>query len=658
MQTQVTNNKKSSHKAKVKKKETNMQLDLSKLFQYKFMIQNQFRVYGPSKSRISLLAKEGATQPLLASIDPKTWDAEFKIREELEFLANPELIKYLEKHNITDPIQRLLKDVANHEIGHWAFPKNSKFGCPYDRPKYYLSFISPIFDELKKSGQFDVAKCKVLSKRLANAISDVIDNFNVATVLNENNKQFCGQFLFWYLQGQEVGQYSPEYSFFVKMNMALIGSSDDYRLLQRFMFESPELGQAVSRLEKIFTSSAILDMDSWENLARAYTREVLRFLEDEPPQHQYSAGDKTAKPMQGGDQDQSGQGSGQQGDQSDQDTGHGTQDTESGTPDTEPGNGEKDQATGPGKEELGKELDSKEKEQIMMGRSAGQGIPFYIKTEEALDAYYNGLAKRIKIKTPEGSLPQARYPLIPLVRERFDPTVHSIEDAHSGKLFVDPVRRRLIPSVIKSRIEVDIPLRKEKRNLPEFLCALLDSSVSMMGQGNKAIVPWGDQSFYHYGLLTFWGILRYFELERISTRMKISGAIFSDVTLEAKGIAELKKLLLNPTTGGTRLDIRKVMDALANSKQAVFSMISDGDILNWDSIKEEFIKLARKHQFFMIQIGKHSDTSRDLLSAGFTVKQVDGYSDIAGLAIDLTREGYHGAIRKNLEKEATKYKNW
>jgi hypothetical protein len=654
MQTQVPNNKKSSNKAKVKKPETNMQLDLSKLFAYKFMIQNQFRVYGPSKSRITLLSKEGAPRPLMASIDPKTWDAEFKIREELEFLHNPELIKYLEKHNITDPIQRLLKDVSNHEIGHWAFPKNSKFGCPYDRPKYYLSFISPIFDELKKSGQFDEAKCRALSKRLANAISDVIDNFNVATVLNENNKQFCGQFLFWYLQGQEVGQYSPEYSFFVKLNMALIGSNDDYRLLQRFMFESPELGNAVSRLEKIFTPSAILDMDSWENLARAYTREVLRFLEDESPQHQYSAGDKTAMPMQGGDQEQesSGQGSGQQ--DTEPETGNGEQDTEPETGNGEPDTGHGTQDT---EEELGKELDSKEKEQIMMGRSAGQGIPFYIKTEEALDAYYNGLAKRIKIKTSEGSLPQARYPLIPLVRERFDPTVHSPEDAHSGKLFVDPVRRRLIPSVIKSRIEVDIPLRKEKRDLPEFLCTLIDSSGSMMGQGNKAIVPWGDQSFYHYGLLTFWGILRYFELERISTRMKISGAIFSDVTLEAKGIAELKKLLLNPTTGGTRLDIKKVMDALANSKQAVFSMISDGDILNWDSIKEEFIKLARKHQFFMIQIGRHSDTSRDLLNAGFRVEQVNGYSDIAGLAIDLTREGYHGAIRKNLEKEATKYRN-
>jgi hypothetical protein len=172
------------------------------------------------------------------------------------------------------------------------------------------------------------------------------------------------------------------------------------------------------------------------------------------------------------------------------------------------------------------------------------------------------------------------------------------------------------------------------------------------------IVPWGDESYYHYGLLTFWGILRFFELEKISTRMKITGAIFSDVTLEAKGIAEVKKLLLNPTTGGTRLNIRKVMDALANSKKAVFSMISDGDILNWDSIKDEFMALARKHQFFMIQIGQHSSTSRDLLNAGFRVEQVNGYSDIAKLAIDLTREGYHRAIRKNLEKEATKYRNW
>ena len=676
-----------------RKPEQSFQLDPSKMSQYRFMIENRFRTYGPSKSRISVRTKEKTPYPLLAGINPDNWDVDFTMRESLAFRKNPDLIKYLEKHNITDPIARMLMNVADHEIGHWEYPRGSFFGCPYDKPTYYTSFIEPIYEELKTSGKLSDSACKSMSQRLSNAVSDVIDNHNVAGKLAERSKPYTGQVLFWYLQGQENSRYTDEYTLFVKLNLALFGNKDDYNLIEKFMSESKEMGDAVSRLIKVFSTSAIYDKDQWEMLARAYAREAIKFLTEDKPKHQYSGGDGTARPSKGksgkGKQDKKDGQSQDEGEEDQDRNGGNTQGEDQGEKENEEGESESDsessgeqgeeesddedgQGSGSnGKEEneesdkdgkteveLGKELSGQDIEKIMGGRKAGKGIPFYIKTEEALDAYYRSLAKRIKIKVSAGKLPSAHFKIVPIVREPYDPEVHSAEDAETGKLYYSPAQRRMIPSVVKARLAIDVPIRKEKRNMPDFVFSLIDSSGSMMGQGDRLIVPWGDKSYYHYALLTYFGILRFFELEGLLHKIKVSTAIFSDVTLGAKGLKDVKNLLFNPASGGTRLDLRKVMDVVGQKQDAMFSMISDGDIGNWDSLKDEFIQLARKHQFFMIQIGGESQTSTDLRSAGFDVHTVSSHADIVRLAIDLTTKGYRQTIAKKLEKESKKYRNW
>jgi len=685
------------NKSGFRKQEQSFQLDPSKLSQYRFMIENRFRTYGPSKSKISVRTNKKTSYPLLAGINPDNWDVDFTMRESLTFRKNPELIRYMEKHNITDPIARMLTNVADHEIGHWEYPRGSFFGCPYDKPTYYTSFIEPIYEELKNTGKLSEGMCKSMSQRLSNAVSDVIDNHNVAGKLAERSKPYSGQVLFWYLQGQENGRYTDEYTLFVKLNLALFGNKDDYNLIEKFMSESKEMGEAVSRLIKVFTTSAIYDKDEWETLARAYAREAIKFLTEDKPKHQYSGGDGTAKPSKGkkekgkgkqdekdgqsqdeGEEDQdknsgSAQGedqgekeneegesesdsesSGEQGEEeSDEEEGQGSEGNKEGEEENE--DNDKD---GKGEVEPGKELSGQDIEKIMGGRKAGQGIPFYIKTEEALDAYYKSLAKRIRIKVSAGKLPSAQFKIVPIVREPYNPEIHSAEDAETGKLYYSPTQRKMVPSVVKTRLAIDVPIRKEKRNMPDFVFSLIDSSGSMMGQGEKRIVPWGDKSYYHYALLTYFGILRFFELEGLLHKIKVSTAIFSDVTLGAKGLKDVKNLLFNPASGGTRLDIRKVMDVVAQKQDAMFSMISDGDIANWSSLKDEFIQLARRHQFFMIQIGGESQTSTDLRSAALNVQTVSSHEDIVKLAIDLTTKGYHQTIARKLAQESKKYRNW
>jgi len=606
-----------ARRGRFSKSEQSFKLDASKIPEYRLMLGEQFRVDGPSKSRVSLFSRKEHESPVSAHIDPDNWDAEFVVRENLAFVRNPELLKYLEKRNITDPVRETLVDVANHEIGHWEFPRGSGFGCPFDKPSYYICFVEPIHDELKAAGRFGDDFCKAMSYRLANAVSDVLNNFHVATSLSERDYEFSGQTLFWYLQGQECGRYSMEFSLFVKLNLALFGSNEDSALLSRFMHKNKDVGAAVSRLAKIFTLDHVRNRSEWEHLAREYAKEAVKFIEENKSRHQYSAGDNA------------------NGSESRQLFGR--------------------KGTGEGKE-VGDDLTSDDIEKIMLGRDAGQGIPFFIKTTKALDAYYRGLAKRISISTDQGKLPSAKFPIIPLLREPYDPNIHSPEDVSTSKLYVDLRTRKCVPSVVKSRLSIEIPMAKEKRHLPDFVLMAIDSSGSMMvGSGNKKITPWGDTSYYHYALLTFYGILRFFELESVLHKIKIGGAIFSDATLAASELGEVKALLLNPVTGGTSLDLQKVMGAMHNSEGAVFSLISDGYIVNWNEIKADFIAFARRHKFFMIQIGADSPTSTDLRNEGFVVRRVDSAADVVGLAINLTANGYRGVVRDELGREAKKY---
>lgn len=641
--------------------------DNARLFAYRTMIESIIRREGPSKSRIRVKAEENHSQPISAGIDPDTWDVNFTIRQGLAFEESAPLRRFLGTLGISDAVGEALRDVTFHEIGHWEYPKLSGFGCPFDKPLYYTTFVEPIHEELIRSGKFQPEECKALSMRFANAVTDVIDNFNVSSARNARRQAFSGQSLFWYLQGQENGgAYSKEYSLFVKLNLALFGNKHDLALLRGFIDPSADLGQAVKRLALAFspasadTASPMLSRSHWERLARVYTREAIKFIEpgEDQSNFQYSAGSG----MPGQPQPQSGQ-------QGGEGQGKGKEDKKDG----------KDGKGGEQKPEQkpGEDLKKGDKEKIMMGRKAGQGIPFYINTTEGLDAYYSGLSKRIPIKA-SGKLPAAQMPLVPLLYDPYDPEVHDQRDISMERLTLDPARRAVIPSVAKNWLPVDIPIRKEKRNLPDFVMALIDSSGSMMwGGGNKTIAPWGDQSYYHYALLAFYGLLRFFDTERILHKMGVSAAIFSDKTLSASGLDEVKKLILNPVSGGTSLDVAKVMESLRGRSNVLFSMISDGEIGNWNDttawtidpvtgqskqepvkgIKDEFIALAKRNQFFMIQIGRKSRASMDMEAAGLAVHYVATHKDIVKLAIDLTVQRYRAAIASGAAGEAKKYRN-
>ncbi len=730
----------------------NMALNPERIYEYKLMVEEQFRRYGPTKSRIVVKTKKKAASPLIAGIDSNNWDVKFVIDEGLRFREDPELLKYLERRNVVDPVKELLRTVAYHEMGHWEFPRGTQFGCPYDKTRYYASFIEPIHEELKNSGKnFSDGFCKAMSGRIANAVMDVIDNYNMANSFAKIKEDTAGQMLFWYLQGQEGGNYDAEYSMFVRLNLSLFGEKEDANLLRRFFLRENEVNKSVANLEKVFTPKAIYSKEKWEELAREYTKEAIKHLKaDETPTHQHSPDDRSAKGRKNegggeGEEGERGKGDGPKGgagqgseegetaeadgeagegeggseagkegeEEGGEETGDSGEDSgekegdeegeskggseqegeeegegegsgsgkdseqegeegkgEGGAEEKEDGEGEKpdeedeeDKKIGFGGVELGSDLSPDDIEKIMGGRALGgkgmspKGVPFYIKTDEALDAFYRHLAKGIPLKA-EGKLPAGNFPIIPETRERFDPEVHSFEDADGGKLFFDPMARVLAPSVVKTRMNIGIPIRKEKKGLPDFVFSLIDSSGSMwQGGGRKELVPWGDESYYHYALLTFWGLLRFFEMERMLHKIDISAAIFSSTTLDQKGLKEVKKMLLNPASGGTEIDMAAIIANLRGRQNAVFSFITDGGICNWGKVKQEFIEIAKRNQFFMIQIGDYKQTANELTEEGLgkQIYFVNKPKDIVNLAIDLTVKRYRAAVEKSAEKDKKRF---
>lgn len=679
-------------------------LDLGRVEMYWDMLRALVSKYGPTKAK-PLPSLEDQKQPVSAHITPeKNWEITVKMKRDVSFRADRKLDQFLDKMGIVDPFQEVVKDVTCHEIGHWQFPRGSGVGCPYDNYYYHEYILDPAYEELKASGMFDDRLCKAFAKRIANCVMDIIDNF---MVFKHSNASVTGkgQMLFWYLQGQLNKEYTAEYTLFVKANLAIWGHALGERLLGQFftkMFENngsnealnkqlstisqiveelippdqtgdrnecvrllnafcrgtyqdrgweyprdvrAELGVATQILKRLFTEENMLDRERWKALTRLYTKLAIPYLkeseaEDMPPT---SAGDESGEqgePMdaQGGGQDM-------------------------GDPDdSQPAEDDSSSPFGP--------LSNEDKEKIMDERKKnGEPMPHYLDKVEALHALYSSLSRRVVILPKEGSLPSANLPFLPVTRRRFDEEIDDIAQADFGRLFLDPRNRRLLPSTVTHRHSVSLPLEEDLQGFPDVAFALLDASGSMWGDGDKTMIPWGDESGYHYAVLTFYGMWKQLEYMQLLHKVHFSAGLFNTNTTTASGLEQCKKLLMTPSSGSTNLDMVKIREMIGGRTGVLFPFISDGDIDNWTSVKDEFIEIARKQQFFMVQVsvptfwggtmtnagGGHSNASLDLQNAGLKVQVVKSYEDVVGLIIDLTAKTYESLIHAKMERQAKKY---
>ncbi len=619
-------------------------LDSQNMDSYWRMLYSLLEKYGPSTGMCELVA-DAKAKYLKTSIDPANWNTKIVVPANLSFRSDKLLERFLWKMSIKDPFGELISDVGKHEFGHWELPRGSGFGCPMDNKLHHELFLQPVFEELMESGKFSEGGCKGWARRIVNAVEDIIDNYNVF-VNSRAGTIGNGQVLFWYLAGQAGGTYSSEYTMFVKCNLMFMRNRGEATgLLGQFFAKygqdngrasvgvEKEIGESVSRLRGVLTHEKLLDKGSWEEIARAYAKEVIKFIDDvQEPEQPMSGGDNTAKEGEPGEEEESESGEG----------GSGQEEEESS------GSEEEEEDEDP----FGK-LTPKDVEDIMRGRKdAGKGVPFYLDHDVALDGVYNALSRRVRVKTRHGDLPTAECPVVATRRRAYDLERDELSGCDMSRVVVDPITRRVVPTVVTHWHNVDIPIRKTLRGFPGVAFALVDASGTMMRGGDCSMIPWGDESGYHYALLAFYGLLRQLEYLGVMHKVDVSGAIFHTDTTAATGLDNVKKMLLSPTTGETNVDMDIVRKMLAGKSGALFPFISDGGIINWDSVKEEFIELAKKQQFFMVLIGSETNASRDIEAAGLVVKRVDSYEDVVGLVVDLTAKAYSRTIREKMEREA------
>src|SRR3989344_432245 len=280
---------------------------------------------------------------------------------------------------------------------------------------------------------------------------------------------------------------------------------------------------------------------------------------------------------------------------------------------------------------------------VQEAHAEGKPVPSWIGRFQALDLLYQSLAKRLEIKV-ESFTETQRFPIYSYGSRPFNPEKDNLKKVRFG--FDDKGKIELK----KRRYVITQPLeyKVNPKGFPEVRFCLIDTSGSMLSDpnnggniGNQSIIPWGNNSKYHYALLAWYGLLEYLKQNNLLKQTGISLGNFSNETIVGLDLAEAKKNAFNPQFGMTWLDFEKIKKMFSGRDMLMFT-ISDGDIQNWEDIKDNFLKYAGRHHYFHLQIGAENSMSLDLENAGFLVRYVRGNGDLANIVINLTDKLYRG----------------
>jgi len=227
-----------------------------------------------------------------------------------------------------------------------------------------------------------------------------------------------------------------------------------------------------------------------------------------------------------------------------------------------------------------------------------------------------------------------------------------------GRILLDE-RGEVCFAVPRTHLEQTVKYKQSVQSYPELNIAVLDNSISMMWNSNNErddegnpinngrtnIVPWGDQSKYHYAVLAYYGVEKALHRLGVATKTRYNLITFASRThatgeKEYDDRTEMKRKILNPTFGNsTNIDI-EVLAREARSKGSVLMTISDGEIQNWDNIKDRFKQVITDKFYVHFQIGEETQTTRDLKSWGVAVIEINNASEMPRRAIDITKKFY------------------
>ena len=481
-------------------------------------------------------------------------------------------------------------DIVRHEIGHWEYPRDSKRGCPYD-----FLYAEVIFNETYKNLSQDK---KDNAGYVANCFMDIIDNLNVASSLRDKGKKFSGMVWFYENEGVIAKEYTPFYSFFVRIQEELWMSEEDKKRLQKFHNTkySKKVEECVdkffSELNLIKSTNdplnvyKLLKKDRWGQQAGVFAKIATELLDIALPAESLPEGTEI------------------------------------------------------GKEDM---FDKMLKDPSFMGKivrkrwDRSEDFPSYIDEDEALSLLYRELAKDIPIKV-DTFAENFEFPLVGYGKK---------EAELSRKIWIRDDELIFVKS--KYYWSMPIPLKKCMRGVPN-LFFIIDCSGSMIEGGGRPVgkedTKWGSESKYHYTLLGFYGIINY--LERMNIRPSMIGLVSFSTTSRSSVVnygqlKEIERILFSPQFGNTIIDLDQVKDVCRKLEKSVIIMISDGDIHNWDVVSEEMKEIMSKNYSAFISIKDKCKPFYDLRSY-CKVLYVDKEEDLPRILLDFSRDAYGGSV--------------
>ncbi len=551
-----------------------------------------------------------------ACIDLSNYHITQEIPSNWDPLKYKSIEEFVNKLKIKTPKTKICEDIQFHEIGHHKL-KNDKdgLGCPEDLESKEIT-IEAVSKALLEKNKFSQQGALYLE----NCISDIINNLN-----GSQYTHFNGLSMFWAEQGElNKGKFSPLYEAFVKLNQKMWGRKPQRKLLSQYHTNEKKVDEIVELClkdnnivnNKQQNINNLFNKSNWDNTFYKFAIHLAELMDQDAPEQ---------LPGSGSD-------------------GRGYK-----VPIEFDGEGKfnPEEINDPMVKRI---LDPDNMKKVMQRRNQkGEDLPMFVENWRALDYFYQGLASELYIKAESPKKGQS-MPIAPIQSRKFDIDKDKLENILFGKILLDEEGKPSL-AVPRDYVRHVVKYKQSIKSYPELNICVLDTSGSMIqeanskGEGKTNIVPWGDNSKYHYALLSYYGVEK--ALHRIGVGIKtrynmITFASQTDATGE-KGYedkVQIKKRILNPVFGGsTSLDV-DVLAKNARESGSILMTISDGEIWNWDSVKNDFKRIISDKHYVHFQIGSDTKTTKDLESYGATVIRINDASEMPKKAIDITKGFY------------------
>ncbi len=585
-------------------------------------LRNLIRAQG-SSSDLSVTSVSGAHSPS-ASIDLTTKSIQIQIPDDWNPMQYEPVKVFAKRLKLKDPKRKVCEDISFHEVGHDRLKNDAGgLGCPEDLVGKER-VVEAVSQAMMEAGRFSPDGALYLE----NCISDIINNLN-----GSQYTHFHGLSIFFAEQAEiSQGKYSPLYEAFVKLNQHLWGRKNQQRMLVGYYTNNQKVDEVVAACiqevglskDKTQNLRLLFNKQNWPATFHTFAKHLVKLMDQNCPEYL------------------PGSGSGSKGYR---------------VParfDTKP-------TFDPEKVDdplMKKVLDKDNLKKVMQRRNEnGEGLPSFVDNWQALDYFYQAEASEIWIKAETPRKGQS-MPVAPIQARIFDEDKDDLGRLLFGRILLDE-KGEVCFAVPRDYIVQTARYKQSIQSYPELNIAVLDNSGSMTlnsnnecdGRGNPInngrsnVVPWGDQSKYHYALLAYYGIEKALHRLGVATKTKYNLITFSSRT-EATGEkeyedrAEMKKRILNPTFGNsTSLNI-DVLVKEARQKGSVLMTISDGEIQNWDTIKDRFKQVIADKFYVHFQIGAETESTRDLKRWGVPVIEISDAAEMPRKAIDITKKFY------------------